>query len=513
MTGAASSSMASSSSSTTASVAALIPLATRYVHIRATVAMASIVGMVCQSICLSVLDTQTPIRAVVAASLVNVVGDVALRHAGMQGVAWATAASSLVSCLVLSRAVRQQCRSWKQELQLEQQQQQQTERQSQPQPKQRLGAVHKTPEHQVNGDHARVVQGEENAPIESCEPVSSDEALLPPALDLMVSTSNQIMMNDTTNSSIWKTSAGAVLRKSINNDTICVDITQLQVLNTAPGKKMALESMPANHYKVADFSSNAPVSSNHILAPTPTATEQTPAVVTKRKNKDDNIPLLSLPDRQSLFELLRLSGPIFFVILAKISCYSAVTLRTTQFGVVTLATHNVMMRIFFLFGTFGDALSQTAQSFLPAALYPKPRPNMVRSVLRRMALITAVIAILNSQFSLWLLYHCGPLLTKDASIVQGMRGAHTQFMGLSMLVHPFSLLLEGTVLSLKQFPTLVWTYIGTMALHFSVLSMFCTNFGAVWRTFFLFQFIRLANFSWQVWRRRQQTFGLQGSNT
>ena len=104
-----------------------------------------------------------------------------------------------------------------------------------------------------------------------------------------------------------------------------------------------------------------------------------------------------------------------------------------------------------------------------AALYPQSSDHGLERP-ACMALIMSVIAILNRQYSLWLLYHCGPLLAKDASVAQGMQGANIQFMGLCMLVHPFSLLLEGTVLSLKQFPTLVWMYIGTMALHFSVSS-------------------------------------------
>ena len=100
-----------------------------------------------------------------------------------------------------------------------------------------------------------------------------------------------------------------------------------------------MKSLPVNHDKMADISPNAPVSSKHNVAPTPTATDQTAAVVTKRKQKDENFPLLSLPDRLSFFRIGSSFRSHLLVILAQISCYSAVTLRTTLFGVVTLAVH------------------------------------------------------------------------------------------------------------------------------------------------------------------------------
>jgi Na+-driven multidrug efflux pump len=55
-----------------------------------------------------------------------------------------------------------------------------------------------------------------------------------------------------------------------------------------------------------------------------------------------DVPLFSLPDRESFVGLVRLSGPIFFVMLAKIACYGAMTIAATHFGVVALASHNIM---------------------------------------------------------------------------------------------------------------------------------------------------------------------------
>ncbi len=68
-----------------------------------------------------------------------------------------------------------------------------------------------------------------------------------------------------------------------------------------------------------------------------------------------DIPFISFPDQESLVDLLLLAGPMFFVMVGKIMGYSAMTIRDGNFGMVSLACHNVLMRIFFFFGTIGDA--------------------------------------------------------------------------------------------------------------------------------------------------------------
>jgi hypothetical protein len=68
-----------------ASASQLVFFATRYACIRASVAVASVMGLVMQAFCLATMDTKAPALAVVAASVVNVIGDVCLRRWGVQG--------------------------------------------------------------------------------------------------------------------------------------------------------------------------------------------------------------------------------------------------------------------------------------------------------------------------------------------------------------------------------------------------------------------------------------------
>lgn len=215
------------------------------------------------------------------------------------------------------------------------------------------------------------------------------------------------------------------------------------------------------------------------------------------------VPMVSLPDRPAMVQLIQLAGPIFLVILAKIACYSAMTLRVTDFGVLSLAAHNIMMRCFFFFGTFGDALSQTAQSFMPATLYPVTSPRDYRAVLRKLLVVTSVVACINSQVVRLILQRFGRYLASDTSIV-ALFAEHSKFIGLSVLLHPFSLVFEGSVIAARDFRSLLRTYAMTLVLHFGILRFYAGSFAAVWRTFFLFQSIRLGNFGWRVLTRQWQ---------
>ena len=214
------------------------------------------------------------------------------------------------------------------------------------------------------------------------------------------------------------------------------------------------------------------------------------------------IPLISWPDQKSLLDLLKLVGPIFFVICAKIACYSAMTLRCTDFGVLPLAAHGIMMRLWFFFGCFGDGLSQTAQSFLPGSLYPTPRPQQFRTLLVRLLVFAVGVGLMNSQLSNAILQFGGSLFTNDSAILALMRD-HRHYIGLGLLLHPLIMCLEGTVIAARDFSTLVATYAVTLGLHFGILKWFSPDFSAVWRTFFLFQSIRLVNFAIHVWQKQR----------
>jgi Na+-driven multidrug efflux pump len=191
------------------------------------------------------------------------------------------------------------------------------------------------------------------------------------------------------------------------------------------------------------------------------------------------------------------AGPLFFVILVKIACYAAMTTNVTQFGIVPLAAHNVMMSMFFFFSTFGDAMSQTVETFLPPTLYPQYRPTQYRQILRRLLMIATVLGVVNGRAAVHIVRNVGSLLTDNVMVIELMQ-RNALYFGLAVLLHPFILLLEGTVVASGEFRSLMTTYISTSMVHFVSLRFMCGSFSAIWRTFVLFQCMRFINFAYRV---------------
>ena len=402
----------------------LVKYAVRYTWIRASVAVAAVVGMVLESVCLAMVDTKTPARAVAAASVVNVVGDLILTPRwGVQGAAAATACATLTSATIMFRAVQRHMQKWKTREKLQQV---------------RNGTI-------------------------------------PTSLDQPYKNAPKVALDH-------------------HEET--------RVIGLAPNET-------ATKTEVILSSANLPINTTAAALPLSTSSDgayQSETIATQRSilSPSQQVPISSMfsfPGRRALLDLVSISGPIFFVIVSKVACYSAMTIRCAEFGVVAMAAHSIMMRVFFFYGCFGDSLSQTAQTFFPATLYPRPSPSDFRTIFRRLFLVAAGIGIVNSQSSVLILRKLGRYLVSDQGIVSLMRN-QSLYMGLAVLLHPFIMLLEGTVMASRDFKTLVTTYCATLGLHFGILKFFSHSFPAVWRTFSLFQCIRLTCFGLQVWRRK-----------
>jgi Na+-driven multidrug efflux pump len=379
----------------------LISLASSYVWIRGCASVAAVLNGIWQAFCLANLDIVTPIRAVVAASLVNIVGDVAfVPRYGVAGAATATAMSTIVAATILGKKAKTIIQNWKQQ---------------QHQPQQIVNTLQQETERTT------------------------------------------ISRNSTTNNNSTQSSS-----------------TSFLLSNTSP---------------------HTPPSTTSI--PTPPS-------------------YWSWPDQKSATQLFTMAGPIFFVLVAKIVCYGAMTIKCTEFDVQALAAHSLWMRIFYFFACFGDSLSQTAQAFLPATLihtrysssssahhdHNKDQKNgSFQKVFRKLLWVALGLGIANSQISMVLLQRLGHFLTNDRTIIEYMRAHHGSaglMMGLSILLHPFIMLLEGTVIACRDFTSLLVIYTMTLGLHFGFLQYWSGSFAAVWRTLFLFQCTRLGLYAWRV---------------
>ena len=219
--------------------------------------------------------------------------------------------------------------------------------------------------------------------------------------------------------------------------------------------------------------------------PTEGATDST-RTESAQKSKERDISFFSLPNRAALIDLFKLAGPIFFVMLAKCACYSIMTVRATSFGIVHLATHNIMMRVFFFFTCFGDSLSQATQTF-----YPQVSKRKQGKLVKRLFYLSTVIGLGISQLSSGILKNFGSFLTKDSTII-ALMAKYAPYVGYATMVHPFLMFLEGLILAKRDLLFMVGMYIVTTSLHFAfVFSPISNSFSGLWRALFVFQGLRL----------------------
>ena len=258
----------------------------------------------------------------------------------------------------------------------------------------------------------------------------------------------------------------------------------------------------------------------------------------ENQNVKKSLPLfISLPDPKSLVSLIKLAGPIFFVLVGKIICYSSMTLRASDFEMMSLATHNIMLRVFFFFCTFGDSFSLAAQSFLPQVLYARSekmnlsqhaemdgnsdtsnvndssdsnvmitpsRKHKLRAkkLLKKIMVLASAMAISNSILAKSILQHGGRFFTNDPTILSLLSSPGSVFyMMAAVFLHPLIMTLEGSILATRDLGFLVTAYGGTMAILLSLLRFGTSSFTGVWGALFMFQFIRFSVFGWRVFQK------------
>ena len=177
-----------------------------------------------------------------------------------------------------------------------------------------------------------------------------------------------------------------------------------------------------------------------------------------------SIPFISFPDRKNLVSLLLLAGPMFFVMVGKIAGYFAMTVRAGSFGMVALACHSVLTRMFFFLNTLGDAISQSAQTYLPGLLYRKKllekaemddssaipasssKISEARILLKRLLFIASIVGIINCVNGQFISKNAGRAFTNDASL-SSLMSQVSPLMGLSLFLHPLTMCLEGAIIA------------------------------------------------------------------
>ena len=248
--------------------------------------------------------------------------------------------------------------------------------------------------------------------------------------------------------------------------------------------------------------------------------------VTKWKSPKDKTSFVSLPDLPSLIALVKLAGPIFFVTVGKLVCYSAMTLKASNFGMMPMAAHNIMLRVFFFFTTFGDSFSLAAQSYLPKAFYSNASSSsssetsdadkdteseqildsisddtrsLAKSLMKRIISLAAITGVSISVWAKLIMERGGSMFTNDAVLLSLMRDpSRVAYLMGSVLMHPLIMTMEGSLLATRDLKYLMGSYGVTMAIMLAILKFGTDSFTGVWRALFLFQSVRFTSFGWRV---------------
>ena len=222
--------------------------------------------------------------------------------------------------------------------------------------------------------------------------------------------------------------------------------------------------------------------------------------------------LLQRPPRpKRLVEFLTFAGPIFLVLLGKICCYNSMTIAATSGGFVALAGHQVITSVFFLGCKFGDAISQTAQAYLPSCLVEGGTQGEggdaggvsaftsppARVLARRLLQLGLVLGGLVSVSAAAFVTRCPGLFTTDPAVVKQM-AAVAPLLALGLVAHPTTMSTEGLLLGARQLKYLARAYAVNIVLFLSALYLVATRgmgLRAVWVSLCAFQFVRLLQFS------------------
>ncbi|CEM05823.1 unnamed protein product [Vitrella brassicaformis CCMP3155] len=246
------------------------------------------------------------------------------------------------------------------------------------------------------------------------------------------------------------------------------------------------------------------------------------------------------PNVAEMRQFLAFFGPCFLQFAGKVSFYGFMTHVASVFGAISLAAHQVTLNLYQCFCPPCDALSQTAQAYLPKYLYTRtaeddtdePQDVSASSVAlstpiqTRLLQLGAVSGVLVAVGSSLVSYVGAPFFTNQAGnaavaaeLISTIRHL-SPWLGLSLLLLPLVGAGEGILLAMRQlaFIASVYTfqlfapnsYLYLMKrLQLSQVASGIASLGlnapvtvaTVWRGLCLYQVTRLAFFLVRLYRK------------
>ena len=215
------------------------------------------------------------------------------------------------------------------------------------------------------------------------------------------------------------------------------------------------------------------------------------------------LPLLAalpslLPSRGAVTRVLRVGLPVCTLVGLKILLFScAIGGAATRLGPTSSAAHACLIAIYILAAVCGDAVSQAAQSYLPATL---GRPTASRRLCASLIAMGLVVGAVNCVWA-GAASMLGPgMFTTDAAVMDLVRNV-TPVMCSSLIIHTASMATEGALLAARDLRWLVASYAVNALLCASTLrAVGSAGWGlwGVWLIMVQFHITRLACNAWRL---------------
>mmetsp|Transcript_4261 Transcript_4261/g.8154 ORF Transcript_4261/g.8154 Transcript_4261/m.8154 type:complete len:551 (-) Transcript_4261:15-1667(-) len=203
---------------------------------------------------------------------------------------------------------------------------------------------------------------------------------------------------------------------------------------------------------------------------------------------------------------LRFAAPVLTLILGKIAAFGMMThVAAALPGEAALASHQLVLSLFFFLSPFLEVISQTAQTFLPqyyvenSEEFLKEAQSLAARLLKLGVSIGGVIALLAASIPRFFPF----ILTNDPLVQASVKPlALPLFLG-GLLTAPVAVS-EGVLLARRELKYLACVYmLSTIAFPFGLFKLKYSGgpVSNVWFGFVFFQMFRAACFTGKLWGR------------
>eukprot|EP00746_Dinoflagellata_sp_MGD_P039000 gnl/MRDRNA2_/MRDRNA2_193994_c0_seq1.p1 gnl/MRDRNA2_/MRDRNA2_193994_c0~~gnl/MRDRNA2_/MRDRNA2_193994_c0_seq1.p1 ORF type:complete len:681 (+),score=105.67 gnl/MRDRNA2_/MRDRNA2_193994_c0_seq1:46-2043(+) len=210
---------------------------------------------------------------------------------------------------------------------------------------------------------------------------------------------------------------------------------------------------------------------------------------------------------------LRFAAPVLTLILGKITCFGFMTHVAAALGEAELAAHQLTLSLYFFLSPSLEAISQTAQAFLPQFTPPSnssnPDSNGIwqkasDTLALRLTFAACAVAVAAGATGGLITWIGTGLFTPDALVASEAKTLSLPLALGVLLAGPVAVG-EGVLLARRRLGFLAGVYASTTAVVVIVLLLIKQKAGAisdVWMIFAAFQLVRAAAFTGRIWGPR-----------